>query len=144
MLVRARARARLPWEWRCRSAELLTPLLVKGVARLRRGIDIGQASPGVSAGTDGGRRRLRRRRLLGTGARPLRRRWPDLVCCRMNVCRLRRSRGLPSVGAAISQQLQPGLDVRVVWIQLGRTLVSIKGIANLIVAGFVLYRWSVL
>jgi hypothetical protein len=113
-----------------------------GIWRLWWWVDVVDPSP-----TGGPRHRARRRtvwrlRLLGSRASPLRTRRSDsalvLICLRMHVGGHGRLRNL-AIGTAVTQQLQPGLDMRVGWVEFSSTLVCIQRIADLVVARLILY-----
>lgn len=47
-----------------------------------------------------------------------------------------------AVSLAVTKKLQPGLDVRIGRVQLGRSLIGIQCIINLVIAALILKRMS--
>lgn len=127
----------------------LTPELLASVGSirvggLRRRIDLGNtASPRVGTARSSTivhrlwGLRLRRR----AGASPLRTRRTNCTCSLISLwVNISGSWCLSGRGAVLSstsQELQSALDVRVVGIQLGSTLVRVKGVGNLVVTRFI-------
>lgn len=137
------ARARLTRKrWRGWSPQRLTTLLIR-IWRLRRRVHFRKPRP--IAGWSR-RRAWWRLGLLGTGSRvgPLRTWWPDgslvLVCLGMDISWHRSRTG--AVSLAVTKKLQPGLDVRIGRVQLGRSLIGIQCIINLVIAALILKRMS--
>lgn len=113
------------------------------VWRLWRRVDIGDPSPAVGSGHWARAGAVWLLRLLWSRAGPLRTRRSNssliLVGLRVHIGRRWRLRWL-TIGTAVTQQLQPGLDMRVGRVKFSSTLVCIQRIADLVVATFVLYN----
>lgn len=135
-------RARLPRDRRGLPAKRITVRSSIGVWRLGRRVYVVDPSPSSRTWHGAGGRTVWRLRLLRCRASPLRARRSDsalvLVCLRVHVGRHGRLRYL-AVCTTVTQQLQPCLDMRVGWVQFSSPLIRIQGIADLVVAGLVLY-----
>lgn len=117
-------------------------LMAERVRGLRRRVDIGQSAGPVLARSSALRSVRRAGRLLNSAA-PGRAGGPvGLVSLGMDVGRLRGAGRRSAVASTGSQQLKPGLDVRVSGVELGGALVRIEGVGDLVVARLVLHSLS--
>lgn len=135
-------RAGLPRDRRGLSAKGITVGSSIGVWRLRRWVDVVDSSPASGPWHRPGCWTVWRLGLLRSRASPLRAGRSNsalvLIGLRVHIRRHGRLRYL-AICAAVAQELQPRLDMRVGWVQFSSTLIRIQRIADLVVAGFVLY-----
>jgi hypothetical protein len=140
----------LPWaglpleRWRRGRGVLRSPVrlptLLVGVGRLGRWVHITTMTPAIggwpSRGTRWGWRRLLLWLVTRTG--PLGSWRSASVSIRVNIRGLGNTGLRPGASATVSQEVEPGLDMRVVLVKISRPLVCVQSIVDLVVARLVL------